>query len=126
MTEQDMWSLLVVVLLVVSIVSWIVPWSNYIIGAYRRKTVNNRLKSRVIIRIVFGATLSGVLFVILALLRQIPSTSEIPVLGYVYLFTICPSIFVLLMLAGFLASSSQLNSKRQASQDADTEQDQGG
>ncbi len=124
MIEQDIWSLLVIVLLLVSIASWMVPWSTFIVSVYRRKTVNNHLRGRVIVRIILGAASSGVLFVVLVLLRQIPSTSKISLLGYVYLFTVCPTIFVLIVLASFLASSAQLKSKYQGSQDADVEHDQ--
>lgn len=126
MIEQDLWSLLVIALLLISVVSWVIPWSNFIISVYQRKMVNNRLKSRTILRIVLGATCSGVLFVILALLRQIPSTNRISVLGYVYLFTVCPGIFVLFVLAAFLGSSAQLKSKYPVSQGPDIEQDRHG
>lgn len=124
MIEQDIWSLLVIASLLVSVISWMIPWGNFVISSHRRKVVNNRLKNRTVLRVALGATFSGVLFVILALIRQAPSTSRISVLGYVYLFTICPSIFVLLVVAAFLGSSAQLKSKYRVSQDPDIEQDQ--
>jgi hypothetical protein len=123
MTAKDSWALLVLVILLLSILIWVGSWINFMVKARKRQAVSSRAIKQTSIRIGIGAVFSGLLLVTMGLVLQTPPSRGIPVLGYFYLFTVCPSIFVLAVLASFLRTAVEMKRKYHLKAESDEEQD---
>lgn len=122
MTAKDSWALLLLVILLFSTLIWVGSWVNFIAKARKKQAVNNQAIKRTSIQIGIGAFFSGLLLVIMGLVLQTPPIGGIPFLGYIYLFTVCPGIFVLAVLAGFLRAAIEIKRKYQKIAEPDSEQ----
>lgn len=123
MTAKDYWALLVLVMLLFSTLIWVGSWVSFMTKARKKQVVNRQAIRKASIRIGVGAVCSGLLFVIMGLVLQAPPRGGIPISGYIYLFTVCPGIFVLAVLAGFLRTAIELRSKYEVTKEPDEEQD---
>ncbi|HFD40056.1 MAG TPA: hypothetical protein ENJ31_09480 [Anaerolineae bacterium] len=125
MTAKDSWALLVLLILLFSSLIWVGSWINFIVKARKKQSVDSQAIKRTSIQIGLGAFFSGLLLVIMGLVLQAPPSGGIPILGYVYLFTVCPSLFVLAVLAGFLRAATEIKRKYQMMARPDSEQNLG-
>jgi hypothetical protein len=117
MPAKDLWALLVLVIFLLSTLIWVGLWVNFIAKARKGQAVNNRAIKRTSIQLGIGAAFSGLLLVSMSLILQPPPSGGIPLLGYAYLFTVCPGIFALAVLAGFLRTAIEIKRKHEGNND---------
>lgn len=123
MTAKDGWALLVLVMLLFSTLIWIGTWVNFMAKARKEKAVSSQAMKKASIRIGVGAFCTGLLFVVMGLVLQAPPSGGIRIPGYIYLFTVCPGIFVLAVLAGFLRTAIEVRRKYEVKAEPDEGQD---
>jgi hypothetical protein len=91
--------------------------------ARKKQAVSNQVIKKASLQIGIGAGCSGLLFVIMGLVLQAPPRDGIPISGYFFLFTVCPGVFALAVLAGFLRTAIELRSRYEVTEEPDEEQD---
>ena len=123
MTASDYWALLVLAMLLFSTLAWVGPWVSLMTKARKKQAVSNQAIKKASLQIGIGAGCSGMLFVIMGLVLQAPPRDGIPISGYILLFTVCPGVFALAVLAGFLRTAIEIRNKYEVTEEPDEEQD---